>query len=77
MASPSNPTNPSAKNKLVIKPAHMPLFPVMNNCQSVIDLAISQLPGVPVNTIMALFMTYHNTLLHNLEQETNYVPRKG
>ena len=77
MASPSNPTNPLANTELVIKPAHMPLFPTMNSCQSVIDLAISQLPGVPVNTIMALFMTYHNTLLAILERETNYVPRKG
>jgi hypothetical protein len=73
MANPSNPTNQVTDIKL----AHMPLYPTMNSCQSVIDLAASQLPGVSVNTIMTLFMTYHNTLLHKLEQETNYVPRKG
>lgn len=58
----------TSKAELKIKPAHMPLFPTMNSPQSVIDLAISQLPGVPVNTIVGLFMTYHNTLLKVLEK---------
>lgn len=56
-----------AKAEVKIKPIHMPLFPTMNSCQSVVDLAVSQLPDVPVNTIMSLLFTYHNTLLHTLE----------
>lgn len=50
-----------------IKPAPMPLYPTMGSMNSVIDLAVSQMPGVPINTIMTLFMTYHNTLLSVLE----------
>ncbi len=51
-----------------IKPTPMPLYPTLNSMKSVVDLAISQLPGVPVNTIMTLFMCYHNTLLNELEK---------
>ncbi len=51
-----------------IKLTPMPLYPTLNSMNSVVDLAISQLPGVPVNTIMTLFMCYHNTLINELEK---------
>lgn len=60
-----HPTTDSDKQSIK---AAMPLYPTMDSTQSVIDLAISQLPGVPVNTIITLFMTYHNTLIKVLEE---------
>ena len=71
---PSSQTTKPAE--LIIKPAPMPVFPTMDSLQSVVELAYSQLPDVPTNVVLTLFMTYHNTLLKILEEETNYVPRK-
>lgn len=48
-----------------IKP--MGLFPTLDNCQSVVDLALSQLPINTPNAIVGLLMTYHNTLLKELK----------
>ncbi len=62
--------------KPVIKPVPMELYPTMESLQSVVDMAHSQLPGLEYNHVLALFMTYHNSLLQILEKETNYVPRK-
>lgn len=56
-----------------LRPVPMGLFPTMESCQSVIDMAISQLPVNSPNAIVGLLMTYHNTLLQEIkrEQEAN------
>lgn len=59
-----------------LRPAVMGLFPTMHDLQSVVDLAHSQLPLTNSNSIVGLLMTYHNTLLSVMEQETNFVQRK-
>ena len=41
----------------------MRLFPTMQSLQSVVDLAMSQLPITTPNQINGLLMCYHNTLL--------------
>lgn len=51
-----------------IEPRRMGIYPTLESLQSVVDLARGQLPSVPLNTIMSLFMTYHNTLLSELEK---------
>jgi hypothetical protein len=60
---------PDTKAEPNIKPVPMPVYPTMESLGSVIDLAYSQLPDVPQNKVMALFMTYHNTLLKKLEEQ--------
>jgi hypothetical protein len=39
----------------------------MESLQSVIDLGNSQLPIMDKNVLYGLFMTYHNTLLKQVE----------
>lgn len=65
-----------ASVELSIKPVPIPLYPTMDSLQSAVDLAFSQIPEVPQNTVLRLLSIYHNTLLAVLEKETNYVPRK-
>jgi hypothetical protein len=53
----------------VVRPVPMGLFPTLNSLQSVIDLALSQLPLQTPNSIVSLLMIYHNTLLKELQDE--------
>lgn len=46
-----------------IKPVPNRLYPTMDSLQSAVDLAFSQTPEVPQNTVLRLLMIYHNTLL--------------
>lgn len=41
----------------------MPLFPVMNSLQEVVQLGNSKLPIKTRNELLSVLMTYHNTLL--------------
>lgn len=59
-----------------LRPVKQALFPTLESLQSVIDLAQSQLPITNTNSIYGLIMTYHNTMLKVMEEETNYVPKK-
>jgi hypothetical protein len=63
-------------NQCDIQLGPMNLYPTLDSLQSVVDLAYSQLPGVPANRVLSLLMTYHNSLIAKLEKETNYVQRK-
>ena len=45
----------------------MNLFPTMNNCDEVIQLAKSRLPLKSINEVYSLLMIYHNTLLNQLK----------
>jgi len=51
-----------------IEPTVAPLFPTMGSLQDVINLAESSLPITNRNGIYALLMTYHNTLLTEVQQ---------
>lgn len=50
------------------RPVPMPLFPVLDNLNAVVDLGISQLPINNTNQLISLLMTYHNTLIKQLEE---------
>lgn len=50
-----------------LRAAPMGLFPTMASLQSVVDMAISQLPINTPNAVNALLMTYHNTLLDQVQ----------
>ena len=50
-----------------IRAVPMKLFPVQDSLESVIKLGCSQLPITNQNTLVSLFMTYHNTLLKEIE----------
>lgn len=50
-----------------IEPEVMALFPTMGSLQAVIDLAESSLPITNKNDSYALLMTYHNTLLAEIQ----------
>ncbi|HVH91278.1 MAG TPA: hypothetical protein VM783_07835 [Candidatus Acidoferrum sp.] len=47
----------------------MPIYPTMDSLQAVVELAYSQFPGIPQNTVLGVLFIYHNTLLAQLEKE--------
>lgn len=63
----SNPS-PPAKSQPHIRAAPMALFPTLGSLQEVVDLAESKLPITSKNEVLALLMTYHNTLLKKLSE---------
>lgn len=63
------------QNSPPVRAVPMSLFPTMGSLQQVVDLANSQLPVTTPNAMLGLLMTYHNTLISILEQETNLVIR--
>ena len=50
-----------------LRAAPMSVFPTMESLQSVIDLANSQLPVQTPNVMLGLLMSYHNSLLYQVE----------
>lgn len=50
----------------VLRPVPMGLFPTLGSLQEVVDLAESKLPITNKNEVIALLITYHNTLLKEL-----------
>lgn len=54
-----------------LRPVHQTLFPVLDNLESVVDLAISQLPIVNPTQVVGLLMTYHNTMVKIMEDSKN------
>lgn len=52
-----------------ISPSKMPIYPTMDSLQAVVELAYSQFPGIPQNTVLGVLFIYHNTLLAQLEKE--------
>lgn len=57
----------SINNKPSLRAVRMSLFPVADSLQSVVDLTNSHLPIIDKNVVLNLLMTYHNTLLKELE----------
>jgi hypothetical protein len=45
----------------------MPLFPTLGSLQEVLNFADSKLPITTKNDITTLLMTYHNTLLRQIQ----------
>lgn len=45
-----------------------PLFPTMDSPQSVMDMAVSQLPITTPNVITNILMTFQNTLLQDIKE---------
>lgn len=61
-------TNPVyAPVQPALRAAPMGLFPTMESLQEVIDLANSQLPVKTPNVMLGLMMSYHNTLLSQVQ----------
>lgn len=56
-----------------LRAVHMGLFPTLDNIQSVVDMAMSQLPIMTPNALRGVLMTYHNTLLKQLQKENTNV----
>lgn len=55
--------------KITIEPHYMTLFPHMDSLQSCVDMVISQLPLNNKNAAVGALMTYHNTLIKQLESK--------
>lgn len=51
------------------RPVPAPLYPTLDNLESVVMLGNSQLPITSVNQLRVLLMVYHNTLLKVLHDE--------
>jgi hypothetical protein len=52
---------------LPLSPVPMPLFPTAGSLQEVVELGESRLPLTNKNDLVALLITYHNTLLAQLQ----------
>jgi hypothetical protein len=47
----------------------MPLFPTLGSIQEVVDFSESKLPITDKNELFSLLMTYHNTLLKEVNMK--------
>lgn len=54
--------------KITIEPHYMSLFPHMDSLQSCMDMIVSQLPLNNKNAAVGAVLTYHNTLVKQLEK---------
>lgn len=57
-----------AGDNISIEPHYMTLFPHMDSLQSCVDMVASQLPLNNKNAVVGALMTYHNTLIKQLEK---------
>lgn len=55
-----------------LRPVRMTLFPTMDSLDAVIDLGISQLPINTPNALVGILMTYHNSLLKQIEESNKH-----
>ena len=54
-----------------IKPEPVPLYPVEESLDNAWELIASRLPITDVNELKSSLMTYHNTLLSELDIKSN------
>jgi len=55
-----------------LRPVRMTLFPTLDSLNAVIDLGLSQLPINTPNQMVGLLMTYHNSLLKQIEESNKH-----
>ena len=53
----------------VLRTVPMTVFPTLDSLDDVVTLAQSKAPVISKNEVYSLLMTYHNTLLKQLEDE--------
>jgi len=58
--------------QLELFPETMPIFPVLDSLQEVINLAESQLPITDKNALVAILMTFQNTLIKVIHEKNQY-----
>lgn len=61
--------NPQPPLRAVGCMAVNPVFPTLNNIDEVIELAKSKVPINEQNAVVSLLMTYHNTLITQLNKK--------
>ena len=54
-----------------IKPEFVPIYPVHDSLDAAWEFINSQLPITETNDLKSLLMSYHNTLIAELEKEQN------
>lgn len=52
-----------------VRPVCMTLFPTLDSLDAALDLGVSQLPITNPNQLVCLLMTYHNSLLKQVEKD--------
>lgn len=57
----------NSNNQPLFRAVPMAVFPTLGTLQEVVDFAESKLPITNKNDITTLLMTYHNTLLKELQ----------
>lgn len=60
--------SPASNSQPQLRAVPMALFPTLGSLQEVVDLAESRLPITDKNEMLSLLMTYHNTLLTQLNE---------
>ena len=58
--------NKNLRQSPALRAVPMSLFPTLNSLQEVVELAESKVPVHCKNEIYSLLMTYHNTLLNEV-----------
>lgn len=61
---------PTTRNQPPIRAVRMSLFPSMDTLDSAVKYCKAQLPSEHSNTVMAILMVYHNTLLDQIPQQS-------
>ena len=62
------PRSTDSHHKPPLRAVHMGLFPTHGSLQEVVDLGRSKLPITSENELFSLLMSYHNTLLNQVQQ---------
>lgn len=52
-----------------IKPEFVPIYPVHDSLDDAWEFINSQLPITETNELKSLIMSYHNTLIHALQEQ--------
>jgi hypothetical protein len=52
-----------------LRPEVQSVFPTCDSLEDVVNLGVSRLPITTQNDLVVLLLTYHNTLLNQLEKE--------
>lgn len=61
--------NAPAASQPPIRAVPLGLFPTAGSLQEAVELAFSRMPVLNQNEMLSILMTYHNTLLAQIEKE--------
>ena len=64
----TNTTPDNSVNQSALRAVPMTLFPTLDSLDAVVEMALSKTPVVSKNEMRVILMTYHNTLLNQINK---------